>query len=1076
MRKLQNLCGIVVALALVLSLTFVPSSGVKAQDTTPPRQSKEVPQEIQDLFEGGMPIEEFLAMNKGPIPFALQDYAETEVTVIVEMTQPSLAAKMVADKKLPSTMSPLIQSQYVNTLKQAHKPVQDKVLAVQGQVLGEFTKSYNGLMVHVAAKDLAAIRALPGVKAVHRAPEYTINMDVSVPLIGADYVQDDLGFTGEGVTIAVIDTGIDYTHASFGGAGTAAAYAANDPDVIEADSFPTAKVIGGWDFAGTGYDASGDYGSPVPVPDPDPLDEGGHGTHVSSTAAGMEVTDKIGVGVAPDASLYALKVFGAEGSTNLTMNAIEWAMDPNGDGDIADHVDVINMSLGSSFGPADPNDPDIIASNNAVAIGIIVVASAGNGGDASYITGSPAAASGNISVAASTTGKDLLLPFVKSGTTEVPYNPANPFTSTASVILVDVDLVDDTGTGLLCTTTGVTAGALTGKLALIQRTGCDFSVKINNAASLGAVGAIIYNAVGSDNEYVNMAVGTATLPAGSTLYSHGQTLKTLHDSQVTVGPDTNVKPFPAIIPVDYVASFSSRGPRGTDSMLKPEITAPGVDIFAAQMGSGSEGVSMGGTSMAAPHVAGVAALMREAHPDWTVEQVKAAMMNTAVDLADSEPEYQDVPRTGAGRVDAAAAVETEFVAAGDEDLVSLSWGLIELDVDTPDYVSPDVKSVRVYNFTDAEVTFDLGFYETSSVPWIDMDFGMPSSVTVPAHGWQAFPVILYLDPSSSWYEFYVSYAYRLPPPETFGFVTLSPDSGGADLRVPFYFVSRPTTKLAVNGTPDLTVDADGLGEAEIVLDQTGPIYSSLYTYPAMHVDGNELNQLDEADQRMIGIDYSETIPVDPDDPDAISGDVFYVAINTWGSVHNPQLYFAEHDIYIDANQDGVPETLSFNYDTGAWLIDDFLNYWDVLTIDYVAGKIFLGSPYYIFTDFNTGIIEFPLASEVNYVDSMGTSGADTDFNFWVKSFDYYGNVDSSPVMYFDTARPPFNFDFDVDGEPHNSQETVSAWVNDLGGYLNSQPKGLMLIDYHGKPGAGQAYFWPLTVEGTPTLYLPLVVR
>jgi len=79
-------------------------------------------------------------------------------------------------------------------------------------------------------------------------------------------------------------------------------------------------------------------------------------------------------------------------------------------------------------------------------------------------------------------------------------------------------------------------------------------------------------------------------------------------------------------------------------------------------------------------------------------------------------------------------------------------------------------------------------------------------------------------------------------------------------------------------------------------------------------------------------------------------------------------------------------------------------------------------------------------------------------------------------MHFDNARLPFGFDFAVDGEPYNSQETVSAWVNDLGGYLASQPEGIMLVDYEGKPGAGQAYFWPLTVEGTPTLYLPVILK
>ncbi len=1074
MRKLQNLCGIVVALALVLSLTFVPTSSVTAQDTTPPRQFKEVPQEIKDLFEGGIPIEEFLAMHNGPIPFALQDYAETEVTVIVEMTQPSLAAKMVADKKLPSTMSPLIQAQYVNTLELAQKPVLDKVLAAQGKILGQFTKSYNGLMVRVSGKDLAAIRALPGVKAVHRAPEYVINMDVSVPLIGADYVQEDLGFTGEGVTIAVIDSGIDYTHASFGGAGTAAAYAANDPDVIEPGSFPTAKVIGGWDFAGTGYDAGGDYGSPVPVPDPDPLDEGGHGSHVASTAAGLEVPGKIGTGVAPEASLYALKVFGAEGSTNLTMNAIEWAMDPNGDGDIADHVDVINMSLGSSFGPADPNDPDIIASNNAVAIGIIVVASSGNAGDSSYITGSPAAASGNISVAASTTGS-AKLPFVKSGATEVPYLPANSFTSTALMTLVDVDLVDGTGTdvdettgtdnGTLCNDADSGAppvltaqNALTGKLALIMRSGCSFEEKLTNAAGFGAIGAIIYNHDPA-GDYISMAVGTATLPAGFALNAGGLTLKGFHNLEVAVGPDTNVKRFDSVLPADYVADFSSRGPRGTDSMLKPEITAPGVAIFAAQMGSGSEGVSFNGTSMAAPHVAGVAALIRQAHPDWTVEQVKAAMMNTAVDLADLPPDEQDVPRTGAGRVDAAAAVDTDFVAVGDEDLVSLSWGVLEVDVNAATYIAPEVKSVRVYNYTDTDVTFTIDSLITGA--WSLTYFDMPPSVTVPAHGWQAFPVILGIVPFLHGYSFWNG---KLP--DSYGFITLTEEDSGATLRVPFYVVMRPISTLEVSGTPDLTVDANGLGEAEIVLDHTGPIEGNLWSFAAMHVDGNELDMLDSADQRMIGIDWYN------DGTD----DYIDLVVNTWGSVHDPQPYFAEHGIFFDVDADGIPETVNFNYNTSWFEGGDDTNIWIVAQIDFVSGYVGLGSPEILWTDFNTGIVEFPMPAAWNYIDEVGTPDGDTDYHFWVKSFDYNGNVDTSPVMYFDNARLPFGFDFDVDGQPYNSQETVSAWVNDLGGYLVSQPKGIMLVDYHGKPGAGQAYFWPLTVVGVPTLYFPVIMR
>src|SRR5260370_32416355 len=104
---------------------------------------------------------------------------------------------------------------------------------------------------------------------------------------------------------------------------------------------------------------------------------------------GFGVTGKIGPGVAPEADLYAIKVFGdLGGSTNLTSQGIEWALDPNGDGDMSDHMDVINMSLGSDF--AEPNDPSAISSQRASDLGIVVVASAGNAGAVPYVTGAPA--------------------------------------------------------------------------------------------------------------------------------------------------------------------------------------------------------------------------------------------------------------------------------------------------------------------------------------------------------------------------------------------------------------------------------------------------------------------------------------------------------------------------------------------------------------------------------------------------------------------------------------------------------------------------------------------------------------
>src|SRR5207302_6756114 len=171
--------------------------------------------------------------------------------------------------------------------------------------------------------------------------------------------------------------------------------------------FPSAKVPGGTDLVGDDYNAN-DPNS-VPMPDSNPFDCNGHGTATASLIAGFgENNDgttytgtydstnpdmsalKIPPGFAPQALLYPVRVFGCAGSTNVVTEAIDWA--------IANHMDVINMSLGANEGY--PDDPDDVAASNAASMGIVVASAAGNAGDSYYIHSSPAAASGTLSVAA----------------------------------------------------------------------------------------------------------------------------------------------------------------------------------------------------------------------------------------------------------------------------------------------------------------------------------------------------------------------------------------------------------------------------------------------------------------------------------------------------------------------------------------------------------------------------------------------------------------------------------------------------------------------------------------------------
>lgn len=1023
----------------------------------PPSHLVEVPPEIVAEFADGMTVEEFIRRSGGRVPHALGPFVNRETAVIIELKSPPLAVKYA---KAVGIMSAESQMTYLQQLKDEQARLEPQLQELGVRIISRYQKVYNGFLARVPLNKLAQVRALEGVKAVHRAPLHYPDLAASVPLIGADQVWSALGYDGEGVTVAVIDSGIDYYHVALGGSGDPDDYAADDHEIIEPGTFPTAKVIGGYDFAGPNYDASSDDPAlNTPQPDPDPIDGDGHGTHVASTTAGITVTGKIGPGVAPAALLYALKVFGEPaGSTNLVIDAIEWAMDPNGDGDMSDHVDVINMSLGANYGPADPNDPELVAVNNASALGVIVVAAAGNAGDTPYIHGTPAAADTAIAVAASTTGYTTGPTLGISGTTyttqtNIIYQPpafdnnTGHFTERVTATLAYVGNITTTDT--LCSIGGIAENALSDKVALIQRGGCTFSTKVNNAAALGAVGAIIFNNAAGGNTRITMGGDPVDIPAGFIARTDGLNLISAHGETVIVSAENEVQTLPdPYTPANSIATFSSRGPRGFDSMLKPDVTAPGVGIFAAAMGTGDGGVSYSGTSMATPHVAGAAALIRQAYPNWTPEQVKAALMNTAVDLVDD----RRPPRQGAGRIDAYRAVSTDAIAVGDKDLVSLNWGVIPIETDT--YMS--VKSVTLHNFVNATKVYSVTWSFGPGSGTAGVSLSVPPTVTVGPRGVAAVPVTLNIDATQVSSEFGELEEY-------YGYVVFT-DTDGATLRVPFYLIPRPYTVLTELASQTTFNYASEY--AWFHLRHTGPISSSLWVYPVFAVDGNETGVADAGDVRLVGMDYGGTSPY---------GDIFVPAINAWGAWHTPQPYFAEFDLYLDVDNDGEWDLVDFNWNDGAASGGTDTDRWVVVQVDLETEELSLASPYYIYTDYNTGFMEWYLPATRN-----GLGGTDTDFRYQLFGFDYYGNPDVTPPGSFDYARPPFwwgwGTSYPSDPGPYGRETVYAVGVDDLGGYLYSQPKGAMIVDYNGKPGRGQAYYWPLTVTGYPKVYLPLVLR
>jgi len=311
---------------LILVFTLSTSSAALAQDTVitaPPVDASSLAIKSRDLISGVAPE---LKGQQG------------EVQIVVRLTDAPLAAVAGKDAK---HMGFALKSTQQKDLLQALDTKQSELLAkislMGGKELGRVTKALNAVMVSVDASKLSEIAALPGVDSIRPVVNYEIDLSETVPYIGAKALQD-VGVDGTGVRVAVLDSGIDYTHFNLGGSGNVADFDNNDPTIIEAGTFPTSKVIGGYDFVGEGWPDT-DL-----APDPDPLDKGtgaGHGTHVADIIAGKS-TDGTHVGVAPGASLYIAGVC-SKISTSCSgvalLEGMDFALDPNGDNDISDAVD-----------------------------------------------------------------------------------------------------------------------------------------------------------------------------------------------------------------------------------------------------------------------------------------------------------------------------------------------------------------------------------------------------------------------------------------------------------------------------------------------------------------------------------------------------------------------------------------------------------------------------------------------------------------------------------------------------------------------------------------------------------------
>lgn len=473
----------------------------------------------------------------------------------------------------------------------------------------------------------------------------------SIPQIGVDKLHGE-NITGKGIKVGVLDTGIDYTHPDL--AASYKGYRAEngvDPKTIDP------STVKGWDFVNNDADPMettyNDWKA-TNNPEFNPSTGGAyytsHGTHVSGTIAAQKnnSVDYAVKGVAPDVDLYAYKVLGPYGSgaTSGVLAGIDKA--------VQDEMDVINLSLGASVN--DPLYPTSVAINNAMLSGVVSVVAAGNAGPNEKTLGSPGSSALGITVGAS--DASISIPAFSANVGEKTFESMKLLAKNFSD---DLKSLEGQSYPIVFSGLGKSEDFedLTGKIALIQRGELTFEAKVQNAKNAGAAGVIIFNNVdGEIPTYIGE--NTKYIPTFQLSKEDGEYVKVLTDPSIRFNQQTVVK-----TEGDSLADFSSRGPVNSNYDIKPDVVAPGVSIFSTfpeYMNHPGEGFDyssaysrLQGTSMATPHIAGVAALILQENPEMDPFEVKTAIMNTADDLKSDYSVYE----VGAGRVDAYQAVHSE---------------------------------------------------------------------------------------------------------------------------------------------------------------------------------------------------------------------------------------------------------------------------------------------------------------------------------------------------------------------------------------------------------------------------------
>lgn len=890
------------------------------------------------------------AVIEGKIHPALAG-AVGEVDVIVRLADPPLAKALGPNAKRKGTRLTVDQrTKYLRSLQLKQDEVVRAIRSQGGQEFGRLTRALNAVLARIDGSRLRAVAELGSVRTIGPVVDYQLDLSQSVPYVGAAAVQA-LGYDGSGITVAVLDSGIDYTHANLGGPGTVAAYQAAygtnpaDPlntttNTTSGDAFPTAKVIGGFDYVGEEWP----FGPQAY--DPDPIDYQGHGTHVADILGGVGPNK----GVAPGVKLFAIKVCSARSSACsgfAIFIGLDQAMDPDFDPATDDAVDVVNLSLGAAYGQ--PSDDLTTAVNNLAEFGIVVVCAAGNDGDKPYVLGSPANAQGAIAAAQTEAVHGLKVTGI--------LGTAVTFWDTADVSWAPIDRTVQAPIVYLgrgCPGDEYLPGDVAGKIVMVDRGECSVSLKVDRAAKAGAVGVLLAMLEGQDPYSFGFGGGDIVVPTLVITKADADKIRgALAKGKALTG---YLAPLFFAPQSGRVVVTSSRGPSVDSQLIKPDIGAPGASVSAV-VGTGNGVAGFGGTSGATPMVAGSAALLLDRWPTLAPFEVKSLLMNyasTTVRLQNQSSVLAPITRTGAGelRVDKAARAKL-FAYEKTSKSPSLSFGYQAFDLTAP---STFTKTVVVRNLDNKATvcrpaaTFRSATQQQSKAVRIAC---RPAAFVLPANGTAEFQVTLTVD------------AAKLPAWALNG----GAEGGNGDLlrqqefdgyvlvnqavQLPWHLL--PHKAANVNPSTTSVVLSSGTG----TLDLTNPngavtgfteLFDLVGTSPMLP----SYDQLtpSAADLKAAGVRAV----------DSEFGPLLQFAIGVHGQWSHPS-YPAEFWIYLDTNGDDDYDFFIFNHELVDTSFEEFALYGQNVVYVFDGDFNLVGIPFYTGVDLNasTAVLSVPLA-------------------------------------------------------------------------------------------------------------------